>query len=85
MEGIEVMIMATIIVGLHLIGTNLPSYDDYLMGLGKTLTETLPKVEELEHRVLTQEVIIEPLSQEEIEELHEEHHRFGIDNEQFLY
>jgi archaellum component FlaC len=83
-EGIEVMIMATI-VGLHLIGTNLPSYDDYLMGLGKTLAETLPKVEELEHRVLTQQVIIEPLSQEEIQELHEEYHRFGIDNEQFLY
>lgn len=74
------MIMAAII-GLQLISTNLPAYDDYLMALGDTFIDNLSKTEELEHRVLTQEVIIEPLSQEEIQELHEEHHRFGIDNE----
>jgi hypothetical protein len=34
----------------------------------------------LEHRQLTQKVVIEPLTPEEIQELHEEHHYFGIDN-----
>lgn len=60
--------------------TNLPAHDDYLLSLGRNLP-----VEKLEHRHLTQKVIIEPLTPEEIQELHEEHFHFGLDTEPVIY
>jgi len=60
--------------------TNLPAHDEYLLGLGKNLPIAQP-----EHRQLTQKIIIEPLTPEEFQELHEEHFHFGLDTEPTIY